>query len=65
MCGDLIHTYDERKQTYKTHKGEKIIEAKDISNRNLVQDSKDLVVTGADMEGLYPPLCDIEVAIIV
>jgi hypothetical protein len=43
----------------------KIIDAKDISNKNLVQDGRDLVVTGADVEGLYPSLSDIEVAIIV
>ena len=54
-----------RKLASKSHMGEKIIEAKDISNRNLVQDDRDLVVTGADVEGLYPSLSDIEVAIIV
>ena len=54
-----------RKMTSKSHMGEKSIDAKDISIRNLVQDGRDLVVTGADVEGLYPSLSDIEVAIIV
>ena len=54
-----------RKMASKSHIGEQIIDAKDISNKSLVQDGRDLVVTGADVEGLYPSLSDIEVAIIV
>jgi hypothetical protein len=44
-----------RKMASKSHMGEK----------NLVQDDRNLVVTGADVEGLYPSLSDIEAAIIV
>ena len=40
-----------RKLASKSHMGERIIEAKDISNRNLVQDDRDLVVTGAGCGG--------------
>ena len=45
-----------RKMASKSNLGENIIDAKDISNKNLVQYGRDLVVTGADVEGLYPSL---------
>ena len=38
------------------------MEAKDTIRKEVVQDEEDLVVTGADVEGLYPNLSDIEVA---
>ena len=59
------HRLMKRRQASKSHMGEKIVEARDITNKNLVQDNKDLVVTGADVEGLYPSLSDIDVEIIV
>jgi hypothetical protein len=49
----------------KSHMGKRVIQAKDVTNTDVVQDDQDLVVTGADVEGLYPSLSDIEVAIIV
>ena len=49
-----------RKMASKSHMGEKIIDAKDISNKSMVQDGRDLVVTGADVEGLYPSLSNIK-----
>ena len=54
-----------RQRVSKTYKGKRIIEAKDVIRQEIIQDKDDLVVTGADVEGLYPSLSDIEVALIV
>ena len=59
------HKLMKRRHASKSHIGEKIVQARDIINKNLVQDNTDLVVTGGDVEGLYPSLPYIEVAIIV
>ena len=48
----------------KRAKGQTVMEA-DNSGKFSNQEEDDLVVLGADMEGLYPSLPDMEVAIIV
>ena len=53
-----------RKKRAKGSKGPTALEA-DNSGKFSNQEEDDLVVLGADMEGLYPSLPDMEVAIIV
>ena len=47
----------------KTYRGQKIIDARDVPENNLIQ-SEELVVVGSDVEALYPSLSDVEVAVI-
>ena len=49
------------KDPTKRLEGEEMIFAKDVDNA-MVQDPKELVVVGADVEALYPNLVDIEIA---
>ena len=51
-----------RQKIAKMFNGRRVLEARDTIRKEVIQDEEDLVVTGADMEGLYPNLSDIEVA---
>ena len=42
--------------------GRRVLEARDNTRKEVIQDEEDLVVTGADVEGLYHNLSDIEFA---
>ena len=35
--------------------GKRVLEAKDTIRQEVIQDEKDLTITGADVEGLYIP----------
>ena len=51
-----------RKNRSKMFNGKRVLEAKDTIRQEVIQDEKDLTITGADVEGLYPNLSDTEVA---
>ena len=56
------HRLLKRRNRSKMFNGKRLLEAKDKIRQEVIQDEKDLTVTGADVEGLYPNLSDIEVA---
>ena len=56
------HRLLKRRNRSKMFNGKRLLEAKDKIRQEVIQDEKDLTVTGADVEGLYPYLSDIEVA---
>ena len=49
----------------KTYRGNKIISAKDVTKEDIVQEVRETVVIGSDVEALYPSLSDVEVALII
>ena len=51
-----------RKNRAKMFNGKRLLEAKNTTRQEIIQDEKDLVITGAEVEELYPNLSDIEVA---
>ena len=57
---EKLATRMRRSRTYKLHP---IIQAKD-AKKETIHDKDELTVIGADVEGLYPALEDIEVALI-
>ena len=65
----IKETQDARKvkvitnRVVKTYRGQKIIDATDVPEDNLIQ-SEELVVVGSDIEALNPSLSDVEVAVI-
>ena len=47
-----------------TVRGKRLLEGREVQNKEMIQDEEMMVIVGSDVEALYPSLSDVEVALI-